>query len=366
MKMKSMANGRFRVGIVGLRAGSWAATAHVPALRALPDSYEISGVANTNVASATSMASHFGIPSAYRDAAELAASPDIDIVVVTVKAPHHFQVVRTALMAGKHVYCEWPLGRSLDESAELADLARSCGVVAVVGLQARFAPEIQYVKQLLADGFVGDVLSTTIVGSGYAWGARIDQANAYLLDRANGATMLTIPVAHTLAAVRDLLGALTVNSAVLANRRITARIAETGEDRPMTAHDQVLIEGVLDGGVPISVHFRGGTPRPTGFLWEINGTDGDIQLSATIGHPQMVPLTLTAARSNDSEMRVQQVPQQYCRRLADNVTAGNVARLYECLAADLHDGTSRAPTFAEGLELRRLISNIEAAADRRT
>jgi predicted dehydrogenase len=106
-----MTRQRFKVGIVGLQPGrSWAARAHIPALRALSNSYEIVGVANTSLASAQKAAAEIGLPRAFANVAELIAAPEVDIVAVTVKVPHHLEIVKAAFEAGKHVYCEWPLG----------------------------------------------------------------------------------------------------------------------------------------------------------------------------------------------------------------------------------------------------------------
>src|SRR6266581_6327370 len=198
-----MTGQRFKVGIVGLQPGrSWAARAHIPALRALSETFEIVGVANTSTASAEAAAAATRLPRAFADVAELVAAPEVDIVTVAVKVPPHFEIVKTAIGAGKHVYCEWPLGNGLAEAEELAALARSNGVLGVVGNQARVAPAIAYLRTLIADGFVGDVLSTTLTAWGGNWGASISspETYGYLLDRTNGATMLTIPMGHTLAA----------------------------------------------------------------------------------------------------------------------------------------------------------------------
>ena len=128
-----MTGQRFKVGIVGLQPGrSWAARAHIPALRALSETYEIVGVANTSLASAEKAASATGLPRAFADVAELIAAPEIDIVTVTMKVPHHLEIVKAAIGAGKHVYCEWPLGNGLAEAEELAALARAKGVLDVV------------------------------------------------------------------------------------------------------------------------------------------------------------------------------------------------------------------------------------------
>lgn len=155
-----MADTPIRVGFIGLNPGiHWAATAHIPALKALQDDYVVVGVANTRLASAQNAADAFGLPHAFENAQALVDSPEVDLVVVTVKVPHHHELVTAALNAGKHVYCEWPLGNGLAEARELADLAEARGVVAAIGTQMRVAPEIAYLRQLIADGHVGEVLS---------------------------------------------------------------------------------------------------------------------------------------------------------------------------------------------------------------
>ncbi|AZO66806.1 Gfo/Idh/MocA family oxidoreductase [Mesorhizobium mediterraneum] len=358
---------RFRVGIVGLQPGrSWAARAHIPALNALSESFEIVGVANTNLASAEKAAGATGLPRAFASVAELIAAPEIDIVTVTVKVPPHLEIVKAAIGAGKHVYCEWPLGNGLAEAEELAALARAKGVLGVVGTQARVAPEIEYLRHLIADGFVGEVLSTTLVARGGGWGGSISEKKiyAYLLDRANGATMLTIPVGHTLAALRDVLGEVAEVSAVLATRRPTALAVDTGETLPVSAPDQVLVSGVLASGAPLSIHYRGGAARyDDGLVWEINGTEGDILISGPSGHTQMVQLSLKGARNGEKVFRPLEVPASYRSGWPEDVEPGNVARVYARMAQDLREGTRSAPSFEDAVAVHRIIAAIERAAE---
>jgi len=362
-----MTGQRFRVGIVGLQPGrSWAARAHVPALRALSGSFDIVGVANTNLVSAEKAAAATGLPRAFADVTALVAAPEVDIVAVTVKVPHHLEIVSAAIEAGKHVYCEWPLGNGLAEAEELAALARAKGVLGVVGTQARVAPEIEYLKQLIADGFVGDVLSTTLVARGGGWGGSIAQkkVSAYLLDRAKGATLLTIPVGHTLAALREVLGEVAQVSALLATRRATALADDTGETLPVSAPDQVLVSGLLASGAPVSIHYRGGGARDgDGLFWEINGTEGDIRVSGLSGHTQMVQLSLKGARGAQKAFRPLEVPASYRSGWPEDVVTGNVARLYARMARDLREGTRTAPSFEDAVAVHRVIAAIEKAAE---
>ena len=365
----TMSGQRLKVGIVGLQPGrSWAARAHIPALRALSETFEIVGVANTSRASAEEAAAATGLPRAFADVAELIAAPEVDIVAVTVKVPPHLEIVKAAIGAGKHVYCEWPLGNGLAEAEEMAALARAKGVLGVVGTQARVAPEIEYLRHLIADGFVGEVLSTTLVARGGALqggGAIPDKKTwAYLLDRANGATLLTIPVGHTLAALRDVLGEVAEVSAVLATRRTSARVTDSGETLPVSAPDQVLVSGILASGAPLSIHYRGGAARDgDGLLWEINGTEGDIRVSGPSGHAQMVQLSLKGARGEEKVFRPLEVPASYRAGWPQDVEPGNVARLYARMARDLREGTRSAPSFEDAVALHRVIAAIERAAE---
>jgi len=76
-----------------------------------------------------------------------------------VKVPDHYVPVMAAIEAGKHVYCEWPLGRNTDEAARMLTAAERKGVRHAVGLQGQVSPAIDYMKDLIADGYIGRVVS---------------------------------------------------------------------------------------------------------------------------------------------------------------------------------------------------------------
>src|SRR6266487_1052935 len=193
------------VGIIGVSpVRGWAATAHIPALQALPN-YAIRALSARSAESARSAGEAFGVSAVFSDHEQLVTRPDIDVVAVTVKAPLHRELVSAALAAGKAVYCEWPLGRDLDDARAMATLAAEQEVRTVVGLQARQAPAVGFVLELLNDGYVGEVLSTTMVGLSVPGGV-VGRANAYMLDEMNGAHVLTIAVGHSVDLLNYVLG----------------------------------------------------------------------------------------------------------------------------------------------------------------
>jgi predicted dehydrogenase len=351
------------VGIIGVQPGrSWAAVAHIPALRAL-SGYEVVALSTTRMESAKAAGEAFGVTNCYDNHHDLVTDPAVDLVVVAVKVPHHFELVSAALEAGKMVYCEWPLGNGLEEAVAMADKARKVGIRCAVGLQARAAPVIAYVHNLIRDGFVGEVLSTTLVGSGMAWGPVTDNANAYTNSRSNGATMLTIPIGHTLDAVCQCLGEVTEVSATMANRRKTFLNAESGENFPMTSEDQVAFSGTLDGGATISVHYRGGMIRGTGLLWEIHGTEGDLQITAMAGHAQIFDLALSGAKGEQKALAPMDVPAAY--RWSPPALVGpavNMAQAFIRFENDLRDGTKTCPDFDDAVVRHKMIAAIERSA----
>src|SRR5256712_7994005 len=203
------------VGIIGVSpVRGWAATAHIPALRALPN-YEIRALSAHGAESARAVGEAFGVSAVFSDHEQLVTQPDIDVVAVTVKVPHHRELVSAALAAGKAVYCEWPLGRDLEDARAMAALAAEQGVRTVVGLQARQAPAIEFVQELLRDEYVGEVLSTTMIGLSVP-GDVVIQPNVYMLDANNGANLLTVAVGHSLDTLNHVLGEFADLSAVSA------------------------------------------------------------------------------------------------------------------------------------------------------
>jgi predicted dehydrogenase len=353
------------VGIVGVSpVRGWAATAHIPALRALPN-YEIRALSAHNAESARAAGDVFGVSAVFSDHEQLVTQPDIDVVAVTVKAPHHRELVSAALAAGKAVYCEWPLGRDLDDARAMAALAAQQGVRTVVGLQARQAPAIEFVQQLLRNGYVGEVLSTTMVGLSIP-GDVVGQPNAYMLDKTNGANLLTVPVGHSLDILNYVLGEFVNLSAMSDLRRPLITIQETGEQVVKTSADQIAVIGTLRSGATASVHIREAVAGGTGFLWEINGTEGTLRITADAAVPGIFPLTVAGAQGRNelAELAVPTALTQKWPALTglQGAPAYNVGRVYAAFAADIDNGTHTVPDFADAVRRHEVIAAIERSA----
>ena len=357
---------RFRVGIVGLSPSrGWATAAHVPALRALSDDYEITGVANTSLESSKAAAQAYGIPHAFENIEAMAASPQVDVVAVTVKVPHHKRIVETVIRHGKSVYCEWPLGNGLREAVEMADLARQYKTLAVIGTQAVASPEVAHVAKLVKDGYVGEVLASTYVGAGFIWGDEVSESEAYAVDAVHGVTLLSVIGGHALSAVQSALGEITDVSALLEQRRRTVKVIETGATIPMKSADQLVVAARLADGVPLALQLRGGIPPGTRLLWEIHGTEGDLRVTARNDDVPVInisALKVEGIRKGERQFGELEIPVPDHAVLEAGPVGRNVACVYRMMARDLREGTRAAPSFDDAVRLHRLVSAIELAA----
>lgn len=307
----------------------------------------------------------FGVRAVFADHERLVSQPDIDVVAVTVKVPHHRALVSAALAAGKAVYCEWPLGRDLDDAQAMASLAAAQGVGTVVGLQGRQAPAVAFVQALLSDGYLGEVLSTTMVGLSVP-GEVVVQANAYMLDETNGANLLTVAVGHSLNLLAYVLGEFAELVAVSELRRPLITIDESGEQIVKTAADQIAVIGTLSSGVTASIHVREAVAGGTGFLWEINGTDGTLRITADAAVPGIFPLTVAGARGRNEPAQLA-VPVALTQKWPaltslEGTPAFNVGRAYAGFAADIDNGTHTVPDFADAVRRHEVIAAIERSA----
>jgi predicted dehydrogenase len=191
-------------------------------------------------------------------------------------------------------------------------------------------------------------------------------ANVYMLDNANGATLLTIGVGHSLDTLSYVLGEFADLSAVSDLRRPLIKIDETGEEVVKTAADQIALIGTLMSGATASVHIREAVAGGTGFLWEINGADGTLRITADAPLPGIFLLTVAGAQGGEelAELSVPTALTQKWPALTslEGAPAFNVGRTYAAFAADLDNGKHTVADFADAVRRHEVIATIEKSA----
>ena len=359
-----------RVGLIGASPDrGWAANAHIPALRAMPQ-FDLAAVCTTRQESAQATARKFGIPTALSDWRELVARDDIDLIIVAVKVRAHRELVLGALNAGKHVFCEWPLGLDVEGAQEMLDSARHGGVRHMVGLQGRAHPVLAKVKAMVGSGEIGDLVSVTLSSSLASWGPRLPPGEEYRADRAGGATALTVPGGHSLDSLVFCFGKLRELSALLTTQHKQTEIIGTGRVVPVTSPDQLLLNASLANGAVMAVHIKADMAVPMGVRLEVNGREGDLLVTSRtlpgqdpVGI-QRAELVLSKARRGTKDYA--EVPVPHDDLVPPEVPAGAAyytARLLARLDAAIRSGEPTTPDFADALETHRLLDVVQRSSD---
>jgi predicted dehydrogenase len=357
---------KIRVGLIGANAEyGWGKTAHVPAIQAV-DALTLAAIATSRLETASKAAEAFGASMAFGDYREMVAHPEIDLVAVAVRAPMHMDIVAAALAAGKHVYCEWPLGNGLAQTLRLNEMAEAAATCCAIGLQGRVSPWIRQVRELVASGYVGRVLSTTMVASDDFSTGRVAASNVYMLDVANGANPLTIHFGHFADVMCFVLGEVESVSAQLATSWPDVTVVESGKTVSATSADQIAVAAILKGGAVASIHIRAGRSPHDTLLWEIQGDQGFLRITLEGGYLHWRPLKIEGVQGAASALT--QLPPPAAEHFGiPGVSEGphqNVAYAYAALASDINSHTRLSATFADAVLRHRLLDAIETSARR--
>jgi predicted dehydrogenase len=196
-----------KIGLIGLstssKATNWAVLAHLPYLQSPQGKahYEIIALCNSSLESAQRSVKHFNLSSSiktYGSAEDLAADPDIELVVNVTGVKSHYEVLLPVLKAGKNVYTELPLASNITQMRELVALAEEKGVKTIFGLQGQAHPGILAVKKMIAENKIGKVLSTTLIATtGLPLDKPLPAAFKMLAERKAGGNLATIWVLHS-------------------------------------------------------------------------------------------------------------------------------------------------------------------------
>ncbi|MFN7003212.1 MAG: Gfo/Idh/MocA family protein [Roseinatronobacter sp.] len=265
---------------IGLVGGGYMGKAHAVALSAVGAVFDtalrprLEVIAASNAASAERYRAAYGFRQAAPDWRALVADPKVEAVVIAAPQDTHRAIAEAAFALGKPVLCEKPLGASLADARAMVAAAEAAGVTNMIGFNYVRTPATRFVRQLLAEGAIGDV----------TW-FRGEHTEDFLADpdtpfswrcqgRANGCMGDLAP--HMINCALALMGGITDVSA----RIETVHARRPGPDGPQPVdnddHGQMMVR--FDKGAMGHLYFsRVATGRKMGYAYEIHGTKGAIR-----------------------------------------------------------------------------------------
>jgi levoglucosan dehydrogenase len=347
-----------RVGLVGygdvgrIHALSWSS---------LPFYYpgeswrvEIVAVATSGEETAAAAAREIGCSFWTTDIEQLVTHPDVDLVDCVTPDHLHASVSVAALEAGKHIYCEKPMAKTVDEAEAMLAAARSSDRVHAVALPVRFAPAVVRARELVAEGLLGRPISfrSRLLHSGYVDPAR-PMSWRLEAEQAAGGALFDLGV-HNVDLIRFLVGEFASVTARV-ETVVPERPVERGsrETRPVEVDDLTLALAELEGGAVGTLEFsRVATGATDGPLLEAHGTDGAFRLNSV--RPTRLEVF---SRGEDEGFREVVVPERWPR-------LGFVPLQYDVARAVI-EGRPAAVTFEDGYRAQVVMEAIRTAGRKR-
>ena len=153
-----MAGRKLKVGIIG---ANWTGQYHIPVWRLIPD-VEVVAICTASKATAEAAAAKYGVERAYWDYRKLCEAPDLDIITCGTSPQTRYDMVLTALENNKHVYNCIPFATDAAKGKHMLDLLRAKDRVGAIDAQWRWAPAIQRMKEMIAEGKLGRLFHVTV------------------------------------------------------------------------------------------------------------------------------------------------------------------------------------------------------------
>lgn len=346
---------KIRVGVIGVGFGS---SVQVPGFQAHPDT-EVVAVCSARLERAQEAAHRYGIPQACADYRQLLAMGDIDAVSIATPPVYHHAMTLDALAVGKHVLCEKPTARNLQEAHEMEAAARRSGLVCMIDHEFRFFPARTRMHELIQEGYLGDLhlLHVTTIG-----GFRADPSRPWnwWSSRSEAGGHLGALGSHHIDATRHWFGEITSVFGQL-DTVVKERPAPGGGSWPVDADDAFSLLMRLAGGGRASVVATAVAHAPSGNRFEAYGTRGTLVVDRQ-EH-------LWGARAGANALEELPLPQALLTRFGDyplNSQAGAFIQLVHVFVRGIREGTPVAPSIADGLKVQEVMEGIHRShAERR-
>lgn len=242
----------------------------------LPAKVRLVGVATAGEASRQLAMERAGYEFGTGDFYSLLERDDIHIIDVATPNYLHREQVIAAIRAGKHVYCDKPLAMNAVEAAEMAELARESDATCQITFHNRFAPATMRAKQMVEDGFLGEIVSfrAAYLHSGYTDPSR-PMSWRMRFETSGGGAVMDLG-SHIIDLVRWFVGDFTrvqANMRTLIKERPVAK--GSADKEPVTVDDLAILQlEMLNGAIGTIEASRIATGVADDLRFEIHGTRG--------------------------------------------------------------------------------------------
>ncbi|MGE5303356.1 MAG: Gfo/Idh/MocA family protein [Alphaproteobacteria bacterium] len=351
-----------RVGLIGA-GGRWGPRAHAPALKGLFET-ELYAVCTAHADTAQAAADKFGVSRAYGSDKALNADAEVEAVAVAVRVPAHYELCKNAIEAGKHVFCEWPLGANTKEAEDLAALARQKKVRTMVGLQRRASPAYLYMRELIQQGYVGEVLAVNMMLMNSGVLTRTAD-RTWQRDVTLGANTLTIAFAHVFDAMCMVVGELAEVSAIVGTQVPQWFETDTKKYVDVTSPDNIVVQGRLDNGAVVNVYCGVQPYHGSGHRFEVYGREGTLSMIGGGEGGEERRRKIMGGQKDDKALQELPVPERFTwvpETVRNDGPAYGVGQMWVKFAEAIRAGSKIDPDFDHAARRQGTLDAIVRAS----
>ena len=350
-----------RVGLIGA-GGRWGPRAHAPALKGVPEA-DLYAVCTAHAETAQAAADKFGVARAYGSDKALNADAEVEAVAVAVRVPAHYELSKNAIEGGKHVFCEWPLGANTKEAEELAALARKNNVRTMVGLQRRASPAYLHMRELIQQGYVGQVLAVNMMLMGSGVLTRPSD-RTWQRDVTLGANVLTITFGHVFDAMCMVVGELAEVSAIVSTQVPQWFETDTKKYVDVTSPDNIVVQGRFENGAVVNAYVGVHPYHGSGHRFEVYGRDGTLSMIGGGQGGDEHRRKLMGGHKDDKALQELAVPERFkwVPEAVRNGPAYEVGQMWVKFAEAIRTGSQIEPDFDHAVRRHQTLDAIVRAS----
>lgn len=342
-----------RIGFVG---AGFARRVQLPALALVPGTIP-TAIASGRRANAETAAGEFGIPHVFTDGEELAASPDVDLVIVSSTPDSHARYAMAALAAGKHVLCEKPMALDAFEAAQMVTASEQHpNSLAWIDHELRYEPNRRRARELIRSNAIGDVRHIELALKPHLRGDGRPQASdapwSWWFDAARGGGILGAVGSHLIDLCRFLSGSEITYVAGLVHTFVQQRNDERGAARPVTADDFASAVFRTKSGAVATVTLSAVAHHGPGHLGQVTGSDGTLLLSGET--------KLELAKPGGPLEDISAPDDLFGKTKTNNMWARSFVRLLRDMINVIRGGAPQGEpaTFRDGWHVQRVLDAI--------
>lgn len=346
-----------RVGIIGT---GWGVRTQIPALR-LVSRVAVVAIASSNGEKAKRIAAEHNIAAGYGDYREMLAREQLDLVCITTPPYLHREMVLTAAAAGVNIICEKPFALNVAEAREMQVAAQQAGITHAIDHEFRYLAGRHYMKQLVAQAYLGDVYSVTMCDLGGGMLRPEDRGWNWWMEREKGGGMLGAIGSHYIDTARWIFGEIETVTAQLDTFVKRRPLRDNPQEwRDVTADDTAHLLCRLQSGAALSIHVSGVAMAGKSEICAY-GSDGALCLDTRDEN-----ILLGARAERDRQLQPITIPTEFqLPQVEGNRLIAPFAELVWRVVAAIDGGHPTAwdvASFSDGVEVQKVLDAARRAA----